>query len=451
MSQENLFDGHRLTMSESLDLTVDSLLTHGLGKPRRYRRVAIAWSGGKDSTLLLALFLFLCLTGKVEVPEEIVVMYADTRMELPPLAIAAAAIREELQVVADDFARLGCKLTVQVVLPPMDDRFFVYMFGRGVPPPSSQFRWCTERMKVKPMAWALDGVAMDRAGITGWPTWEPKRSDVEAQALVASLREELKARGAADKMLMLTGLRLGESSARDDRINLACNKKDGECAQGWFQSALQGDLVDTLSPILHWRVCNVWAWLLHHAPQKEPYLDTRIIAEAYGGEEAAEDGARTGCIGCPVVSEDHTLIRICRMPGWEYLSPLKQLHSYYWDTLRSPLVRLRQPIGEKRKDGKLVKNPQRMGPLTFEGRRAGLAFVLGLQAEVNEAARRLGRPEIDILNAEEVARIEALIAAETWPDGWDGDEPLATVMSDVQHADGSIQPLLRGLFEGEPQ
>jgi DNA sulfur modification protein DndC len=450
MSQETLFDGQRLTMPQSIDLTVDSLLTHGLGKPRRYRRVAIAWSGGKDSTLLLVLFLHLCLTGQIEVPEEIVVLYADTRMELPPLAIAAAAIRAELDGIADDFARIGCALTVRVVLPPMDDRFFVYMFGRGVPPPSSQFRWCTERMKVKPMAWALEGLCMERAGIAGWPTDEPKRSDAEGQAVVAALRKELAERGPVDKILMLTGLRLGESAARDDRIHLACSKNDGECAQGWFQEALQGDLVDTLSPILPWRVCHVWSYLLHHAPQKEPYLDTRLIAEAYGGEEAAEIGARTGCVGCSVVSEDHTLLRICRMPPWGYLSPLKKLHGYYWNTLRSPLVRLRQPLGEKRKDGSLVKNPQRMGPITFEGRRAGLAFVLGVQADVNEAARRLGRPGIDILNADEVARIEELIAAETWPDGWGGDEPLATAMSDVQHHDGSIQPLLRGLFEGEP-
>ena len=138
------------------------------------------------------------------------------------------------------------------------------------------------------------------------------------------------------------------------------------------------------------------------------------------------------------------------MPGWEYLSPLKRLRGYYWDVLRSPLVRLRQPAGEKRQDGSSVKNPQRMGPITFDGRRAGLAFVLGVQAEVNAAALLLGRPRIDILNAEEVTRIEELIAAETWPRRWDGDEPLATAMSDVMHRDGSIQPLLAGLFE-EPE
>ena len=54
-----------------------------------------------------------------------------------------------------------------------------------------------------------------------------------------------------------------------------------------------------------------------------------------------------------------------------------------------------------------------------------LAFVLAIQAEVNDRARAQGRPLLDMLNAEEVARIEALVAARTWPQRWTGDEPRA--------------------------
>lgn len=426
MKQSNLFDGQeaeRLTMPESIGLTIESLLAHafpmGDGGKRepKYRRWSVAFSGGKDSSLLLTLLLHLILTGQIPPPEELHVLYADTRIELPPLAHATAAMLRELQNgVDEDLAVLGCKLFVHVVLPPMDDRFFVYMLGRGCPPPSSRMRWCTDRTKVRPMAAALERLSTERR----------------------------------DKILLLTGLRVGESAARDDRIAIACGKDGGECGQGWFQETLQGKLIDTLAPILHWRVCHVWSYLIHHAPNKVPYLSTEMVAEAYGGVEDLESKARTGCTGCPVASEDHALARICKMPGWEYLSPLKRLRGYYWDVLRSPLVRLRQPAGEKRQDGSSVKNPQRMGPITFDGRRAGLAFVLGVQAEVNAAALLLGRPRIDILNAEEVTRIEELIAAETWPRRWDGDEPLATAMSDVMHRDGSIQPLLAGLFE-EPE
>ena len=54
----------------------------------------------------------------------------------------------------------------------------------------------------------------------------------------------------------------------------------------------------------------------------------------------------------------------------------------------------------------------------------------------------MGRPRIDILNAEEEARIRELIDAGTWPQGWDGDEPTGDVPLDMIYADGWVQPLL---------
>ena len=76
-----------------------------------------------------------------------------------------------------------------------------------------------------------------------------------------------------------------------------------------------------------------------------------------------------------------------------------------------------------------------------------LARVLEIQAAVNAAADELVRPRVDILNAAEVARIEELIAAETWPDGWDGTEPRADVPLDRILPGGGVQWLLRGLEE----
>ena len=71
-----------------------------------------------------------------------------------------------------------------------------------------------------------------------------------------------------------------------------------------------------------------------------------------------------------------------------------------------------------------------------------LARVLDIQARVNAEASRLGRPNIDILNAEEEARIRELITAETWPQGWDGDEPTADTPMASVFADGTVQELL---------
>lgn len=383
--QPTLFDGARLQMTESIALTIDSLNAYGAA----HDHWALAWSGGKDSTALLTLVVWLILSGKVAPPKRLTVLYADTRLELLPLAISAAAIREELTECAIDLAALDCTLDVRTVTAPLDKRFLVYVLGRGVPPPNNNtLRWCTRQIKVDPM-----------------------------RAELACLGEEV---------LMLTGVRLGESAVRDARIQLSCSKGDGECGQGWYQRDRADRGQATLAPILHWRVCHIWEWLKHWATQAE-YGDwsTALLAEAYGGDEAEENHARTGCVGCPLAQRDTALDALLRKPQWAYLAPLKRLRPL-WREMRSPLVRLRKAGGETRADGTLVGNQHRMGPITLEGRAKALETVLEIQREINAAADAQGRPRIDLLNAEEEARIRELIAAKTWPQRWDGSEPLAT-------------------------
>jgi DNA sulfur modification protein DndC len=71
--------------------------------------------------------------------------------------------------------------------------------------------------------------------------------------------------------------------------------------------------------------------------------------------------------------------------------------------------------------------------------------VLDIQTEVNTAARLLSRPEVVILAPEEVARIEELIAANTWPELWDGTEVRGDALVDQVLAEGIVQPILFAL------
>jgi DNA sulfur modification protein DndC len=431
--QGNLFEGGRLQMTHAIELTIDSLMVYGA----THAHWAIAWSGGKDSTTLLTLVVWLILTRRVPAPRSLTVLYADTRMELTPLWLSAQTLREELEERALDLAELGTVLCVATVMAPLDKRFLPYMLGRGVPPPNNgTLRWCTEQIKIKPMEAALAEVAVAHG--LGEMVEEVRRGTTK-----------LVYRGfGQEKLLVLTGVRQGESAIRDGRIAMSCSRGDAECGQGWYQETLPTSLCDTLAPILHWRVCHVWEWLRSWATKVE-FGDwtTGLLADAYGGEEAEEAGARTGCVGCPLASEDRALDRLLRMPQWAYLAPLKGLRALYRE-LRTPPVRLRKEPGERRKDGTLVANQQRMGPITLDGRRRALARVLAIQAEVNAAADTLRRPRIDILNDEEVARITELIDAGTWPQKWNGDEPTADEPFDSVFADGSMQPLLAGLRLG---
>lgn len=406
--QRSFFDGgRRLQMTESIELTIQSLQAYLPDHPD----IGVAWSGGKDSTTVLTVLIWLIDTDKIQRPRSLTIFYADTRQELPPLAIAAAQIIEELR-------ERGIR--VEIVMAPLDKRFMVYILGRGVPPPNNNtLRWCTRQIKIDPMQ---DAIAARLADFPG-------------------------------NFLMITGVRQGESAIRDQRIEMSCGKDGAECGQGWYQQVLPNakglrGRIATLAPALHWRVCHVWEWLKHWAPQEEfGDWSTAMIADAYGGDEAEEINARTGCIGCPLAQEDKALDSILRMSGWAYLQPLKNIRPL-WRELREPQYRLKKAGAERLKNGEIAKNPQRMGPLTFEARLMGLERILGIQAEINAAARAQRRPEISLLNAEEEARIRELIAAETWPDGWEGDEPTADTVMETVYQNGVVQPLLFSAEEG---
>lgn len=392
-AQATLFTGQGAIMpvGECVERTIQNMLAHACS----YDHWVFAYSGGKDSSTVVSVIITLLELQALPRPRSITVMYADTRMELPPLQAAARAMMDRLRAMG---------IRVVEVCAPMDERFFVYMFGRGVPPPSNTFRWCTPQIKVEPMTAAIGELL---AGIDG-------------------------------RVLTLTGVRRGESKTRDDRINLSCTRNGAECGQGWLQTDLPGELSDTFAPIDHWTLCMVWDWLKVFAPMPEfGAWPTPMIADGYGGEE----DMRTGCTGCNLIAHDGALAAVLRLPGWDHLAPLLGLKRLYTE-LRRPKWRKRQPGFQCRKDGSLQSNQQRMGPLTFEARLMGLETVLRIQDAVNREADRLGRPGMVLIHREEEVRIRELISQKTWPNGWTGDEPNADVWLDRVNNDGSVEPLL---------
>lgn len=394
MRQPSLFESERLSFRDAIDLSIASLNAYGA----RYRHWAIAYSGGKDSSATASFVTWAIRTGQVAAPETLTVLYADTRQELPPLQATAMQFMQALRHDGHE---------ARVVLPTLDDRFYVYMLGRGVPPPKNRFRWCTSQLKVEPMQQAL----------------ETRRAEI------------------GEKFLMLTGVRLGESAARDARIAVSCSKDSGECGQGWFQH-MPGDAInDTLAPLLHWRLCFIWDWL--YFAVSDSYMQRVIqldqpghgyamladIAAVYGDDEA-----RTGCIACNLASKDTALENLCNTSEWSHLKPLMELKPL-WAELAKPKHRLRKSEPSKRKDGSYQKNAQRMGPLTMNARAYALERVLDIQR----------RSRVDLINAEEEARIRALWELGQWPDGWTGNEITADVPLDhIRVVDNEliVQPLL---------
>ncbi len=392
-NQLNMFSAMRSTFQEQQDLTIQSMNAYG----PLYSHWVFAWSGGKDSSATLTFIIYLIEAGFIRAPDKITALLADTRLELTPLWASAMLIIEKLK---------KRKINVEIVMAPIEDRFFVYMFGKGVPPPSNTFRWCTPKLKIDPMMKRL---------------------------------EELFESNQNEKFLLITGVRQGESAARDGRIAMSCGKDGAECGQGWYQLTAPDSICDKLAPILHWRVCSVWDWLKVFAPmEKYGSWPTVQIADSYGGDEAEEKNARTGCVGCNLASKDVSLILTIQNPYWAYLSPLLRLREIYAE-LKLPKNRLRKTGLQHKKDGTLSKNQNRMGPLTFDARLWGLNKIKEIERDINTVAISENKPTISLINDEEENFILELITKKTWPQGWDGSEQRGDLPYLQTYSNGTIQ------------
>jgi DNA sulfur modification protein DndC len=108
----------------------------------------IGYSGGKDSTATLQL-VWGAIAGLP--PEQrtktIHVISTDTLVENP---VVAAWVGKSMEVMRRAAAEQGLPIRAKLLHPRIEDSFWVNLIGRGYPAPRPRFRWCTERLKIKP-------------------------------------------------------------------------------------------------------------------------------------------------------------------------------------------------------------------------------------------------------------------------------------------------------------
>ena len=217
----------------------------------RNKRWIVTYSGGKDSTALVVLALYV----KALHPDlDINVTYADTMMEIPQMVNVARRFLEALE------KKYPAK--VKIVYPDIEDTYWVRMIGRGYPPPGPRFRWCTPKIKIKPSRKFHD-----------------------------------------DKGLFITGMRIGESQQRDIRLKNSCLAGDSsECgSDAWAQQ----NGIDVAAPLINWTAQDVWYFLMKPAATVVP--EVQYVVDLYGNT-----AMRFGCWMCTVVMKDRTMIALAK-------------------------------------------------------------------------------------------------------------------------------------------
>jgi len=258
----------------------------------------LTFSGGKDSTTTVILALETALRAELPV-DRIDVVYCDTLVEIPVIQRFALNFLDFLAGL--DRIR-SLPLYFHIVRPELNERFWVCLLGKGYPPPHQRFRWCTKRLKIKPVE--------------------------------AHLRSVMR----PNRTVIITGVRYGESSERDRRMYEAC-RRGGECGQGiWLQHS-QRLQVSYLAPIAYWKACDVWDFLNFYALQWG-YPTNVLESEVYNGRET-----RFGCWVCTVVKQDKAMERITARPEWAHLRPLMEFRERVLKLASLPESRYPRPNG----------------------------------------------------------------------------------------------------------
>lgn len=131
---------------------VDELIDQYLEDDRYNRPWIIGFSGGKDSTVLLTLVWLALQKIREEnkVPtlnRQIYVVCNDTMVENP---IIEEYTTNVLQTIQKSTKEQKLPITVKTTTPQIEDTFWSCIIGKGYPVPNNAFRFCTEKMKIKP-------------------------------------------------------------------------------------------------------------------------------------------------------------------------------------------------------------------------------------------------------------------------------------------------------------
>ena len=108
--------------------------------------IGVSW--GKDSSCVLQLIWNAIAQLQPETRTKTIhIISTDTLVENP---IVSTWVRKSIQQITKAAEKYDMPFKANLLHPEVKNTFWVCLMGKGYPAPRNQFRWCTERMKIKP-------------------------------------------------------------------------------------------------------------------------------------------------------------------------------------------------------------------------------------------------------------------------------------------------------------
>lgn len=332
----------------------------------------------------------------------IYVVSSDTLIENP---IILEYLNDNINKINESAKKLDLPIIAQVVYPEVTDSFWANIIGKGYPTPKSiQYRWCTERLKIRPS------------------------------------NKFIKDKLEYEDVVVLLGVRKDESSARKARIE----KREIEGYLLTPHETLRGKnkLAYVYTPIVAFSTADVWDVLYHRnnnlvdfgdgfpSPATEWGTSSQELFDMYlkGSGDSGEcpfiadessaksscGNSRFGCWICTVVKEDKSLNGFIES-GHKELIPLVEFRKWILEERDKPENRKKH-----KRNGSVVKRDGRImfGPFNFEARQKILRKLLETQLEMQKHM-----PNLELISLAELKAIDEI---------WDNEEDLtSTTLSNI--------------------
>ncbi len=319
-----------------LNFTKQELLANFLADSRPW---IVAFSGGKDSTVVLQLVYEMLLSLPKEKRKKVFVVMSDTKVESP---VIEDYLKETMKILNESSKDLGLEFEAIIVEPNEEEEFWFNLIGKGYPSPTRTFRWCTDKLKIRPTQDTMNNITSKYGSC-----------------------------------VLLIGTRKKESINRQKTMEARELNSRGLHPHDYIPNTL------VYSAISEWSNDDVWYYLTSHNPppwQKNHDELLNLYTKAHGGEcefitnteQPSCGSSRFGCWVCTVVADDKSMKGFIDT-GDDWLKPLYDFRFFLKeireDTTKRSAIRRNGTFGagpftsEARKEilDKLLKTEQIIG------------------------------------------------------------------------------------------
>jgi len=381
----------------------------------------IGFSGGKDSTVLLMLVWIALLRIRKDLPNpyqlrrKVYIVCNDTMVENP---IISNYVEDVLNKITEAARDQDLPIIVKKTTPKLEETFWINVIGKGYPVPNNSFRWCTDKLKIRPTSNFLIE-QIDEKG--------------EAIVLLGTRYDESATRERSIRKHEVTGSRLS---------------KHQTTANTYVYAPIKEMIVDEIWYIINtvkspWGFDNNILFKIYSDASADDYECPTVVVNK---EHNSCGQSRFGCWTCTVVKNDKSMSSLVNN-GQNWMEPLL--------AFRNRLVEGRN-ISENRSDTR--RNGQEAvredgtfnGNYTFQYRYQILKDLLLVQKEIQKE-----RPHITLINNQELIAIQVTWNRDGYFDKTVGDlykeiynKEIST--NNIKSLDDTERRILREVCEEEP-